>query len=497
MSRTRLRRRGPVLFLVVMLVAAFTSVVAGAARGDAATTTAATTAGPLGLSCGPYGGPTICSGEVPSFDGSILDVDVTRPTKAGGTHPLIVMLHGFGNDKHEWESTDDIGDNADKWHWNSHWFATHGYYVLTYTARGFGDDGASASYEPATPAGTSCPKKGSDCLPAGTIRVKNKNVEIRDTQWLAAKVTQAFPGVDANRVAVTGGSYGGGESWLQAAEPVWTFPQTVDPTLPKLTVQVAVPKYPWTDLAYSLAPSRSWAGRLQHLFRPAGQPGRERQPLRRRQDQLHRRRCTPRARRPAPSKQGTNTTPQNLAPDSETDPPTEPFSAWLGRLGAGEPYSVAPQTDDPVRRPAPARLLALALRLLLPRLAGPAGRRAGDRGVLGLRLDRRPVPVGRVVPDVHVPQGPGPEVARRGADRRHRARPRAEQARDLASHQRPGERFPADQIGGAHRATTDVASQVTDCTSNPSPAPQEVSAPVARSTSARARSTSRPRGPRS
>ena len=49
------------------------------------------------------------------------------------------MLHGFGNNKHEWEATNDAADNGDKWHWNSHWFAEHGFYVLTYTARGFRD----------------------------------------------------------------------------------------------------------------------------------------------------------------------------------------------------------------------------------------------------------------------------------------------------------------------------------------------------------------------
>src|SRR5204863_311102 len=43
------------------------------------------------------------------------------------------------------------------------------------------------------------------------------------------------------------------------SRPDWTFPhdQTAsDPNpLPALRLQVAVPKYPWTDLAYSLAPN--------------------------------------------------------------------------------------------------------------------------------------------------------------------------------------------------------------------------------------------------
>ena len=90
--------------------------------------------------CPSYGDQRVCIAQVPSFDGSSLDVDVTLPEGAGASHPLIVLLHGFGNDKHEWESHDDRGDDADKWHWNSHWFARHGFYVLTYTARGFRTD---------------------------------------------------------------------------------------------------------------------------------------------------------------------------------------------------------------------------------------------------------------------------------------------------------------------------------------------------------------------
>ena len=85
---------------------------------------------------GSYGGVRICSGTVTSFDGATMDVDLTQPMQdSGGRHPLIVMLHGFGNDKHEWESTTDEGDGADKYHWNNRWLAKHGYYVLSYSAR--------------------------------------------------------------------------------------------------------------------------------------------------------------------------------------------------------------------------------------------------------------------------------------------------------------------------------------------------------------------------
>src|ERR687895_1713005 len=96
-----------------------------------------------GAQCPEYGGVEICSGWVPSFDGTKLDVDVTLPENNGGRarHPLIVLLHGLGANKHEWESTTDEGDGRNKWHWNNRWFAKHGYYVLTFTARGFRNDG--------------------------------------------------------------------------------------------------------------------------------------------------------------------------------------------------------------------------------------------------------------------------------------------------------------------------------------------------------------------
>ncbi|MEA2622180.1 MAG: type transport system ATP-binding protein [Chloroflexota bacterium] len=235
------------------MLATMVAVLAGVPAAGAS----AATAPPITASfndCPVYpGGDHICTGEVPSFNGSMLDVDLTLPSNGGGAkHPLIVMLHGFGNDKHEWESTDDAGDGADKARWNNHWFARHGYYVLNYTARGFRTDKSGAT-QPETPAGTSEDLKP-PCA-CGTLHVKSRDFEIRDTQWLAALVARSFPGVDPDAIAVTGGSYGGGESWVQASQPTWDFPHEQDPSLPVLQLQVAVPKYPWTDLSYALAPN--------------------------------------------------------------------------------------------------------------------------------------------------------------------------------------------------------------------------------------------------
>ncbi|MEU2616504.1 CocE/NonD family hydrolase C-terminal non-catalytic domain-containing protein [Micromonospora sp. NPDC007271] len=292
---------------------------------------------------------------MPSFDGIPLDVDVTRPMPGtGDTHPLIVLLHGFGNDKHEWESTSEVADGADKYHWNNQWFAEHGYYVLTYTARGFRDNGPTASHQPSTPAGvapTCLPPGGSACPPTGTIRVKNKDVEIRDTQWLAALVALTYPDINPDQVAVSGGSYGGGESWLQAAAQAGSEYWSDFPGLPRLRLRVAVPKYPWTDLAYALMPNGHPGGPSRA---PSGAPYQG--------SDLY------------SSAQGAPDTPGlgnpigvaktsyigglyslgtangvfdegSLSPQSNGP---EPFTAWLARVDAGEPYSAPGRVDDPI-----------------------------------------------------------------------------------------------------------------------------------------------------
>ena len=208
----------------------------------------------------------ICSGDVPSFDQAKLDVDLTQPMQnTGSRHPLIVMLHGFGNNKHEWESTNDEGDGADKYHWNNRWFAKHGYYVLTYTARGFRDDGPDEDANqpptpPTTPVAPGDLSGSEDPAHRGFIQLKSRDYEIKDTQWLTALVAATYPDVDPSSIAVTGGSYGGIESWTQASQATWTFPHDRDPTLPVLDLQVAVPKYPSTDLSYSLVPNGHGGG---------------------------------------------------------------------------------------------------------------------------------------------------------------------------------------------------------------------------------------------
>ena len=295
--------------------------------------------------CPYYGDLRVCSGEVPSFDGSPLDVDLTLPSSGGSaSHPLIVMFHGLGNNKHEWESTTDEGDGADKWHWNSHWFATHGYYVLTYTARGFRDDGTDAPYQPSTPSFSS------ESLPNGTVHLKSKEFEIRDSQWLAALVAAAYPDVNANQVAVTGGSYGGGESWLQASQAQWSFPHSIDPSLPVLQLQVSVPKYPWTDLAYSLAPNGHGGGPTGSDFYessqglplgPTGTPQPDGRPIGVVKES-YLSGFFALANEKGTLEQGTTVTPSQEGSINLT--------SWYNRAQAGEPYDVNGVEDPTVRQ---------------------------------------------------------------------------------------------------------------------------------------------------
>jgi hypothetical protein len=270
----------------------------------------------------------------------------------GSSHPLIIMLHGFGNDKHEWESTTDEGDGADKYHWNNRWFAKHGYYVLTYTARGFSDDGPDRSANqpptpPTTPVAPGDLSGSEDPAHRGYIHLKSRDYEIRDTQWLAALVAEAYPDVDRTRVAVTGGSYGGIESWTQASQPTWTFPyEQSGHELPILNLQVAVPKYPSTDLAYSLVPNGHGGGELGTDIYESSQgdpesPTGDGNPI-----------GTPKAS----YIQGLfflGTTKGIFEPGASDDPPypctrgqcegKHPIPAWKARVDAGDPFDSCPE----------------------------------------------------------------------------------------------------------------------------------------------------------
>ncbi|HEX8054363.1 MAG TPA: CocE/NonD family hydrolase [Thermoleophilaceae bacterium] len=186
----------------------------------------------------------ICTAQVASFDGTPLDVTLTLPAKRSKRRvPLVAFLHGFLSQKGEYLSETREGTGPDRGadayktvRWNNVWFASRGYAVLNYTARGHGDSG-------------------------GQIGLASRDVEVRDTQYLTGLlVDRAGPlaRIDRRRVGVIGGSYGGGQTWLlmttrpSASLPYGTW---LSPAGRRVELAAVVPMYTWSDLLYALVPN--------------------------------------------------------------------------------------------------------------------------------------------------------------------------------------------------------------------------------------------------
>lgn len=173
-----------------------------------------------------------------------LDVDVTLPAGPAppGGRPVVVLMHGCcSGNKTSWETTKLDGGGSENWHYGNAWFATRGYVVVTYTSRGFVDGQGHGS--------------------TGETQIDSEQYEVNDLQSLVAQMadddaakraTGAAPffDIDPRRVVVTGGSYGGGLTWLTLADPVWTSPGGT-----RVQMAAAAPKYGWTDLVHSLVPT--------------------------------------------------------------------------------------------------------------------------------------------------------------------------------------------------------------------------------------------------
>jgi fermentation-respiration switch protein FrsA (DUF1100 family) len=213
------------------------------------------------------GGPGETLDGVPSFDGVPLDVDVTLPPTGSGPYPTVVMLHGYGGDKTDFESTDPAGDGSNTFHYNNDWFARRGYAVVNYTARGFGHScGGGPSGYHSGPCGQ------------GYIRLADTRYEARDTQHLLGLLVDQ--GVSKPRaIGVTGISYGGGQS-LELAylrdrvrRPDGSFMPWTSPQGRSMSIAAAWPRWPWSDLVDSLLPN----GRF--LDGEVAPPGQSLQPI--------------------------------------------------------------------------------------------------------------------------------------------------------------------------------------------------------------------------
>jgi len=316
MKRPRGVARLSVLGAIVGALALPITMPAGAATTPAAPPSSAAPR-PFGqLTCTPEYGIRFCPGgqqgstdrRVPSFDGVPLDADVALPATGKGPFPLIVLLHGLGESKKEYEVNSDDGGIDDVT------LADRGYAVLMYTARGFGDSCGTAASRAGTPA---CAK--------GWIQLADQRYEVRDTQYLAGRLVDE--GLAKPDIAVAGVSYGAGQA-LELAMlknrirlPNGRFaPFTSPGRHVPMAVAAVYAMWPWDDLVTALVPN----GRLSTT---ANTPARtDRVPV-------------------GVEKQSWNTLLYGVTASYYLSPPdVDPQSdltTWYHEISAGEPYTAS------------------------------------------------------------------------------------------------------------------------------------------------------------
>jgi X-Pro dipeptidyl-peptidase C-terminal non-catalytic domain len=251
----------------------------------------------------------VCTGRVPSFDGTPLRVDVSLPTvgyagpgakKFGHYSPLMIFMSGWSNDVCQFESKtlngsgvagtktapvngchgDYIGNAG--YHWNNAWFANQGYVTITYTPRGWydscGNDPAanySNSQDAACTGHTFSDPNCASTNPANQeswVHLYDRRWEIRDAQFLAGLEFDNYVnpasglGIGVHRIIASGDSGGGGPSWDLALsrdtvlehcansgtqiKMKWKSPSGV-----LLHLAAAIPMFTWTDLLDALLPN--------------------------------------------------------------------------------------------------------------------------------------------------------------------------------------------------------------------------------------------------
>jgi predicted acyl esterase len=213
---------------------------------------------PFGRLCTAQRGVRFCGGSVAtrvaSFDGVPLDADVTLPATGNGPFPTIVMLHGWGGSKTDFESSSGpAGNDNTTYHYNNVFYAQHGYAVLNYTARGWGNSCGSASSRLADPVGCA----------QGWIHLADQRYEAHDSQYLLGVL--ADEGVTKpGAIGVTGISYGGGQSVelallrnriRQLPSQGSGFAAWTSPAGKPMSIDAAYPRWPWSDLVESLEPN--------------------------------------------------------------------------------------------------------------------------------------------------------------------------------------------------------------------------------------------------
>ena len=169
-------------------------------------------------------------------------------------------------------------------------------------------DSPSAAYQPPTPRG----HVGRRCRAA---RSRSRAARSRSATRSSSRRWSPTPSrdVDPDRVAVSGGSYGGGESWLQAADPRLGLP-ALSTRRRRLRLRVAVPKYPLDRPRLRALPPTAGA-RSATAGRPPTGDG---FPIGTAEGELHHAACSRAARQQGIFEEGTRTTPTSRGPDQRS-----------------------------------------------------------------------------------------------------------------------------------------------------------------------------------
>ena len=178
-----------------------------------------------------------------------LDVDVTLPAEGTGPFPTIVMMHGWGGSKADFESSTPQGNGNTTFDYNNVFYAQHGFAVLNYSARGWGRS-----------CGTPESREGTPGCEKGWVHLADQRYEDRDSQYLLGLLADARI-TKPKVIGVTGISYGGGQSielaylknrirLTNGEFAPWTSAEGK-----AMEIAAAYPRWPWSDLVDALTPN--------------------------------------------------------------------------------------------------------------------------------------------------------------------------------------------------------------------------------------------------
>jgi len=198
------------------------------------------------LNCVPQsanGDVRLCGGPTTTWDGQTkVDVNVILPPEPvsgpDGPYPAIGNFHGWGGSK--------LGIDAQTQDW-----AESGYVVFSMSDRGWGNSCGAADPDKLT--------LSAKCA-NGHNHLMDSRYEVRDAQHLISVLADEGV-VQPERIGATGKSYGGGISMALAALrdrtmlPDGSLMPWKSPAGTPMSIAVAVPQWPWSDLAYSLMPN--------------------------------------------------------------------------------------------------------------------------------------------------------------------------------------------------------------------------------------------------